>query len=191
MASLRRLRDTTQHNTTQQHNTARFSHLLLLVLDGQLEAAELRPLGPLVVGHRRRRVVVEDDLQLPRPPGLLEQVDREVLALHGQLLVVDLELVLQPTQRLEFAAQLERGQDGVLAGQRDQGGAGQGLVGVDARPAVAQAVVAHAAHAVGAVAAHVVGFGDPVAPVQEDLDDLVVVPVARQDDRGDVRGEGA
>ena len=36
----------------------------------------------------------------------------------------------------------------------------------------------------------VVRTGEDGAPVKEDLDDLVVVRVRRQDQRGDVRGEG-
>ena len=36
----------------------------------------------------------------------------------------------------------------------------------------------------------VVRHGQRGAPVQQDLDDLVVVPVRRQDERGDVRREG-
>ena len=36
----------------------------------------------------------------------------------------------------------------------------------------------------------VVGAGEDGPPVEEDLDDLVVVGVGGQDERGDVRGEG-
>ena len=54
-----------------------------------------------------------------------------------------------------------------------------------------QAVLRAALHAVGAAAARVVRLGDAEAPVQQDLDDLVVVAVGGQDDGGDVRREGA
>lgn len=134
--------------------------------------------------------MVEDDAQLARPPRLLQQVHGEVLTLGGQLLVVGFELVLQAAEAPQLHAQLEAGQDGVLAGQGDERGAGQSLVGVDARPRVAEAVLRAAVHAVLAAAARVVRFGDAVAAVQQNFDDLIIVPVGGQNDRGDVRCEG-
>ena len=108
------------------------SHLLLLVFDGQLEATEHHLFGAAVVHARAGRVVVEDDVELPGAAGLFQQVDGKVLALARQLLVVHLELVLQLAQPPQFHAQLEAGEDGVLAGQRDERRAGQRFVGVDA-----------------------------------------------------------
>lgn len=64
--------------------------LLLVVLDGQLEPAEVHALlqqAPLVHVILAGRVV-EDHFQLPGIPSLREQVLGEHLALLGQLLVV-------------------------------------------------------------------------------------------------------
>ena len=44
--------------------------------------------------------------------------------------------------------------------------------------------------ALRAATADVVWLRDPVAPIQEDLNDFVVVPMCRQDDGGDIWGEG-
>jgi hypothetical protein len=54
-----------------------------------------------------------------------------------------------------------------------------------------QRVFSSADMAVPTRAAHVVWLGDAVAPVQQDLDDLVVVPLGGQDDGRDVGGERA
>ena len=54
-----------------------------------------------------------------------------------------------------------------------------------------QAVLRAALQAGVAAAAGVVRLGDAEAPVQQDLDDLVIVSVRRQDDGGDVWREGA
>lgn len=68
----------------------RLADLFLVVLDGQLEAAEVHALlqqAPLVHVILAGRVV-EDHFQLPGIPSLRQQVLGEHLALLGQLLVV-------------------------------------------------------------------------------------------------------
>ena len=135
--------------------------------------------------------MVEDDLELLRAARLLEQRDGELGALLRQRLVLELELVLEPTQPPQLPAQLERRQDGVLARQADQRRADERAVGVDARARVVQRVVDALALALGAAAADVVRLGDAVAAVEQDLDDLVVVAVRRQDYGRDVGRERA
>ena len=106
------------------------SHLFLAVLDGQLESRQL------VVVHVLQHVdvvaEVEDELQLAGAARLVQQVLGELLALARQLLVLRLELVLHLAQLLQLPAELEGGEEGVLAGQGDERGRRQGLVDVEA-----------------------------------------------------------
>lgn len=68
----------------------RLADLFLIVLDGQLEPAEVHALlqQASLVHMILAGCVVEDHLQLPGIPSLREQVLCEHLALLGQLLVV-------------------------------------------------------------------------------------------------------
>ena len=59
-------------------------HLLLPVLDGELEPVERHPLSVLVGGPQR--VVVEEYLQLARAPRVVQQSSREVHHLLPQRL---------------------------------------------------------------------------------------------------------
>lgn len=59
----------------------------------------------------------------------------------GSHLVLALELVLEEAESAELPRELEGGQDGIFAGQRDQGRTGQGTVGVDPGARVAQRVL--------------------------------------------------
>ena len=59
-------------------------HLLLPVLDGELEPIERHPLSVLVGGPQR--VVVEENLQLARAPRVVQQSSREVHHLLPQRL---------------------------------------------------------------------------------------------------------
>ena len=53
-----------------------------------------------------------------------------------------------------------------------------------------QGVLARLGHAFRTTAAHVVWFWDAVAPVEKNLDDLVVVSVRGENNRRDVGREG-
>jgi hypothetical protein len=56
-------------------------------------------------------------------------------------LVLALELVLEEAESAELPRELKGGQDGIFAGQGDQGRTGQGTVGVDPGAGVAQGVL--------------------------------------------------
>lgn len=166
----------------------RSTHLLLVVLNGQLELGQV----PALSGVQLLAVVVavvEDGLQLSGAPRLVQQVLGEELALLRELLVLLPELVLHLTELLQLPAQPERREDGVLAGQGDEGRAGQGLVDVQPRARVPQTVHLRAGHALHAVAADLVRPGDGDLALDQELDDLVVVGVSRQHDGRDVRSE--
>ena len=113
------------------------------------------------------------------------------LRLLSERLVLDLELVLESTEPLQLPAELERREDRVARGECDEGGAGEGTVGVDARPRVVQTVLGRLRDALGADAAVVVRLQDAVAARQQDAQDLVVVLVRRHHDRRDVGRERA
>ena len=169
----------------QPHCPKRDTHLLLVVLDGQLELGQVAALArvqllAVVVA------VVEDDLQLARAARLVQQVLGEELALVRQLLVLLPELILHLAQLLELPAQAEGGEDGVLAGERDERRRGQRLVDVEAGARVAQAVHLRAGHALHAVAADLVRPRHRHLALHQQLDDLVVVGVRRQHDGRDV-----
>ena len=51
--------------------------------------------------------MVEDDLQFPGAPSLVQQVFGKELALLGELLVLSLELILHLAKLLELPAQAE------------------------------------------------------------------------------------
>ena len=72
---------------------------------------------------------------------MVQQGGGEPLDLLPQHRVLLAELRLHLGQTLELVRQLESGEDGVLAGERDQGGAGEGLVGVQAGHGEPQAVL--------------------------------------------------
>jgi len=103
--------------------------------------------------------------------------------------VTNLELLLDLRQFLHLLPQFEGGHDGVGAGQRHVGGAGQCSVGVEARPRALQRVVVLLGDAVGALARDGVRPLDGVVARQEHLDDLVVVVVCREDQWRNVRRE--
>jgi hypothetical protein len=68
------------------------------------------------------------------------QLARSTIAFHTHL-VLALELVLEKAESAELPRELEGGQDGIFAGQGDQGRTGQGTVGVDPGAGVAQGVL--------------------------------------------------
>ena len=97
-----------------------------------------------------------------------------------------LELVLPHSQSLELPAELERRQHRVATGEGDPRGAGQGAVRVDPVQRVPQTILllfllAHRAHADAGV-----WLVDRGATRQQELQDLELVAVRRQDHRGDV-----
>lgn len=100
---------------------------------------------------------------------MVEQRGGELLALRAQLHVLSLELVLERGEPPQLPAQLERGEDRVFAGERDERGRGECAVRVDARPRVPQRVLAPRAHALVAPAAHVVRQRQRGAAVQQQL----------------------
>ena len=73
-------------------------------------------------------------------PGVVQERGGEPLDLLPQYGVLLAELGLHLGQTLEGVGQLESGEDGVLAGQRNQGGAGEGLVSVQSGHGEPQAV---------------------------------------------------
>lgn len=161
--------------------------LFLTILNGQFQSCKV--ISALLFQEAVVVPVVQDDFQLPGAPRLVQQVLGKLLALSGQLLVLGLELVLHLAQLLQLPAQLKGCEEGVLTGQRDEGGAGQGLVDVESGAGVAQAVHVGAGHALHAVAADLMrsGHGDPF--LNQEFDDLVVICVGCQNDGGDVRSE--
>lgn len=171
----------------QLQRTPSRSHLLLAVFDSQLEPRQVA--GVLIQQRVDVITVVEDYFQLFRAPGLVQEVLGKLLAHVGQLLVLRLELVLHRAELLQLPAELEGREEGVLAGEGDERRAGQGLVDVEAGARVAQAVHVRVGHALHAVATHGVRLRYGDAPLEEQLDDLVVVGVGGQHDGGDVRGE--
>lgn len=100
--------------------------------------------------------------------------------------ITNLELLFDLRQFLHLLAQLEGGHDGVGAGQRHVRGTGEGAIRVQSRPRALQRVVVLLRDAVGALARDRVRPVDGVSARQEQLDQLVVVVVRRQDQRGDV-----
>ena len=60
------------------------SHLFLSVFDGQFEPVEVHPFSMLV--DRTRLVMVEEDLQLRRRPGVVKQSSGELLTLGSEFL---------------------------------------------------------------------------------------------------------
>lgn len=163
------------------------SYLLLAVFDSQLQPRQVA--GVLIQQRVGVVTIVEDYFQLFRTSGLVQEVLGKLLAHMGQLLVLRLELVLHRAELLQLPAELEGREEGVLAGEGDERGAGQGLVDVEAGARVPQAVHVRVGHALHAVAAHGVRLGYGDASLQEQFDDFVVVGVCGQDDGGDVRGE--
>ena len=105
----------------------------------------------------------------------------------GVLLAV---LRLHLAQLLQLVREHEGGENGVGAGQGDEGGRGEGLVGVQSGEGEAEAVLAAGQHARRAAALDVVGLRQAGAAVDQDLEDLVVVLVSGEGERGDVGGVG-
>lgn len=175
-------------NTTDHIVSCRSrSYLLLAVFDSQLEPRQVA--GVLIQQRVDVITVVEDYFQLFRTSGLVQEVLGKLLTHMGQLLVLRLELVLHRAELLQLPAELEGREEGILAGQGDERRAGQGLVDVETRARVTQAVHVRVGHALHAVATHGVRLGYGDASLKEQLDDLVVVSVGSQDDGGDVWGE--
>ncbi len=84
---------------------------------------------------------------LPRPwPHRARNISTP-FSLFVPHLVLALELVLREGEPPQLPAQLEGGQDGVLGGEGDERGGGQGAVGVDPGPRVAEAVLGPRGHA--------------------------------------------
>ena len=79
----------------------------------------------------------------------------------------------------ELPAELEGGEDGVLAGEGDEGGRGEGPVGVNTTSGVPETVLSSRLCAVLTPAPDVVRRWQSGSSVQQDLDDLVVVGVSR------------
>lgn len=177
---------------TSEERRTYHAYLLLAQLDGELEPREAHALGRTGLGWRglrRTRLVVEQHLQLVRGARVVKQRGGELLALRAQLLVLRLELVFERGEAAQLPGELERCQDGVLGGERDERGRSERAVRVNARARVTQRVLAARAHALVAAAAHVVRHGQRRAAVQQQLDDLVRVAVRRQDQWRDVRRE--
>ena len=176
------------------HASDHYSDLLLFIFDGELEPGEAHAVlddGRIHgVRHESVTIVVKQHFQLLGSPSLIEQVDGEVLTLLGQLLVLHLQLVLQPTEQPQLPAQFERGQDRIPTGQGNQRRTCQGTVGVYSRPRVIQTVLGRLDDALDTSALDVVRLLDPISSLQKDLDDLVVVAMGGQDQRGDVWREG-
>ena len=64
--------------------------LLLAIFDGQLQSLQRHPLPVLVGGPGR--VVVEEDLQLPRAPGVVQERRRKIHNLFSECLGLQREL---------------------------------------------------------------------------------------------------
>ena len=85
--------------------------------------------------------------------------------------------------------ELEGGEQGVDAGERDVALAGEAPEGVEAALGVAQRVEDDAVDAVVALAAVGVGRGDAVAVEEEELHELAAVVLGGEDERRDVGRE--
>uniref|UniRef100_A0A1I8HHN9 PDZ domain-containing protein n=1 Tax=Macrostomum lignano TaxID=282301 RepID=A0A1I8HHN9_9PLAT len=93
------------------------------------------------------------------------------------------------TKLHHLLTQLKRGHDGVRAAQRHVSRTSESSVGIQPRPGPFQRVVVLLNLAVLAQAGDHVRLLDSVVAREEHLDDLVVVVVGGQDQRGDVRRE--
>ena len=101
-----------------------------------------------------------------------------------------LVILLHLSHAPQLSGQLEGGEDGVLAGQRDVGSAGQPFVGVEPSLGQPQLVELQLVGALLAVAVVVVGLRDRLSSQQQQLHDLELVPLSGQDERRDVGAEG-
>lgn len=99
------------------------------------------------------------------------------------------ELLLHLREFLHLLPQLERGHDGVWAGEGHEGGTGERPVRVEARAGALQRVIVLLGHAVRALTRDRVRPLDGMVPRQEHLDHLVVIIMRGQDEGRDIRRE--
>lgn len=104
--------------------------------------------------------------------------------------MTNLKFVLEKAKSTQLPRQFEGREDGVLGGECYQTGTGQGPIGVDARSRVSEGILLPRLNALITATSHIMGHGQHGTPIQEDLDDLIVVAVSRQDQRRNVRREG-
>jgi len=103
----------------QQLLNVRMGHkLLLLVVDRKLQPGQLHVIA-IHVG-RRFRIVVQNDGQLLRAAGLVQQLHREILTLVAQLQILRFALLLGKGQIAQLPGQLERRQQRILRAERNQ-----------------------------------------------------------------------
>ena len=99
------------------------------------------------------------------------------------------EFVLDPAESLQLVTEFKGRQNGIATRQRYQRRTGQCPVGVDSRQRVSQAVLGVTCPTLGAAAPDVVRLCNRVSTVQEQLDNLIAVPLCRQHQRRDVGRE--
>jgi hypothetical protein len=157
---------------------------LLLVLERQIKPPEQLILLLLLLPD-----FVEHNVELVTTPHIIQQLDRVRAQRVPQLQVLVLEILLLVGQDVELVAQLERGQDGIHARQRDVRLGGEALVGVQPRLRVPQRVELEFVQALGALAVEVVRLGNAIAVDQQDLHDLGAVVLRGEHDRSDVGRE--
>lgn len=75
--------------------------------------------------------MIKDNFQFLGSPRLIQEIHGKVLAQVSDVFIFQLELVLQAAHTFELPAQLEGGQDGVLAGEGDEGRTRQCAVGIN------------------------------------------------------------
>ena len=121
---------------------------------------------------------------------MVEKRGREALHLVPQGRVLLAVLRLHLGELLQLVGQHEGGEDGVGAGERDQGGGREGLVGVQPGETEPQTVLLAGQQASTATALDVVRRRHARPTVDQELEDLVVVLVGGQGERGDIRGVG-
>ena len=78
------------HNLRSNVSLTPQIHLFLSVLDGEFQPVKSHPLPVLVGGPGR--VVVEEDLQLPRAPGVVQERRRKIHNLFSECLGLQREL---------------------------------------------------------------------------------------------------
>ncbi len=72
---------------------------------------------------------------------LIEKINGKVLTLFGKFLVLDLQFVLQATEKPEFPAQLERRQNRIFTGKSYQRWTGERSVCIHPRPRMIQTIL--------------------------------------------------
>ena len=180
-----------------------------MVFDGQIETSKRLV---LLLGLLAR--LVEQNLELGATAHIVQQFAHEQAQIVGQLQIfvlciyiifihllilyektnkkcqlTNLKVLLLFGESAQLVAELERGEHGIDACERDVRLAGEAAVGVETRLRVPQRVELEAVHALVAFAVEVVRPGDPVAADQQVLDDLDAVVLRGEHERRDVGRE--